>query len=69
MSTPCPAALARVLEILRLEHWLEPMLALQTDRMSPSAHGDFERWQAAVSGLRSASDDAERRALLMRLAP
>ena len=37
--------------------------------MSPSAHGDFERWQAAVSGLRSASDDAERRALLMRLAP
>ena len=50
MSTPCAAVLARVLEILRLEHWLEPMLALQTDRMSPSAHGDFERWHRGARG-------------------
>ena len=63
------AELADVLGKLQLGHWLDPLLALQTERMSPSAHGDFERWQAAVDGLRSASDDAERRALLMQLAP
>jgi tRNA (mo5U34)-methyltransferase len=69
MSTSRTAALAGVLEILRLEHWLEPLLALQTERMSPSAHGDFERWQGIVTRLRSAPNDAERRALLLQLAP
>ena len=66
---PDDAALAGVLEKLRLEHWLEPLQALSTERMSASAHGDFARWKAAVDGLGSASSDAQRRALLLQLAP
>ena len=69
MSMPDDAALAGVLEKLRLEHWLEPLQALSTERMSASAHGDFARWKAAVDGLGSASSDAQRRALLLQLAP
>lgn len=37
--------------------------------MSASAHGDFARWEAAVVALPSASSEAERRALLLQLAP
>ena len=66
---PDDAALAGVLEKLQLEHWLEPLQALSTERMSASAHGDFARWKAAVDGLGSASSDAQRRALLLQLAP
>ena len=69
MSMPDDAALAGVLKKLRLEHWLEPLQALSTERMSASAHGDFARWKAAVDGLGSASSDAQRRALLLQLAP
>ncbi len=69
MSVPNIAALADVLERLQLGHWLEPLQALQNERISASAHGDFERWQAVVAQLRSASNDAERRALLLQLAP
>jgi tRNA (mo5U34)-methyltransferase len=69
MSMPDDAALAGVLEKLQLEHWLEPLQALSTERMSASAHGDFARWKAAVDGLGSASSDAQRRALLLQLAP
>ena len=69
MTEPQINHLARVLGKLELSHWLDPLHTLQTERMSEAAHGDFERWQAAVAGLRSASDDAERRALLMQLAP
>ena len=69
MSTACTATLAGVLEILRLEHWLEPLEKLAEERMSASAHGDFTRWRDAVNGLRSASGVAERRALLLQLAP
>lgn len=69
MSMPDDAALADVLKKLRLEHWLEPLQALSTERMSASAHGDFARWKAAVDGLGSASSDAQRRALLLQLAP
>lgn len=69
MSVPDTAALADVLEKLRLGHWLEPLRALQNERFSASAHGDFERWRAVIAQLRSASNDAERRALLLQLAP
>ena len=69
MSMPDDAALAGLLEKLQLEHWLEPLQALSTERMSASAHGDFARWKAAVDGLGSASSDAQRRALLLQLAP
>lgn len=69
MNIPDAAALARILETLQIEHWLEPLQALCRERMSASAHGDFARWQEAVSGLPRASSDAERRALLLQLAP
>ena len=69
MSIPDAAALAGVLRKLELERWFEPLLALSRERMSASAHGDFARWQAAVRGLESASNDAERRALLLQLSP
>jgi tRNA (mo5U34)-methyltransferase len=69
MTMPDAAALAGVLEKLQLEHWLEPLQDLSRKRMSASAHGDFARWQGAVRGLGSASSDAERRALLLQLAP
>ncbi len=69
MSTPDAAALAGILETLQIERWLEPLQALSRERMSASAHGDFVRWQEAVNGLRSASSDAETRALLLQLAP
>ena len=69
MSMPDAAALGGVLEKLQLEHWLEPLQALSRERMSASAHGDFTRWQEAVRRLGSASSDADRRALLLQLAP
>jgi tRNA (mo5U34)-methyltransferase len=69
MSMPDDAVLASVLEKLQLVHWLEPLQALSRERMSASAHGDFARWQKAVLGLAFASSDAERRALLLQLAP
>jgi len=69
MSIPDSATLARVLGILQLDHWLEPLAALADERVSESAHGDFERWRDAVAGLPSATSDAERRDLLMQLAP
>jgi tRNA (mo5U34)-methyltransferase len=69
MSMPDGAALAGILEKLQLEHWLEPLQALSRERMSASAHGDFTRWQEAVRRLGSASSDADRRALLLQLAP
>ena len=63
------ATLTGVLEKLELVHWLEPLKALADERMSPSAHGDFGRWQEAVAGLRTASSVEDRRALLLALAP
>lgn len=69
MTVPETAALTDVLGKLQLEHWLGPLLALQAERMSPSAHGDFEHWQEVVTRLRSASNDAERRRFLLQLAP
>lgn len=69
MSMPDDVALAGVLERLGLGYWLEPLQALSRERMSASAHGDFARWQEAVHGLAAASSDAERRVLLLQLAP
>jgi len=69
MSIPDSATLARVLGILQLDHWLEPLRALADQRMSAAAHGDFERWRDAVAGLQSVTSDTKRRELLMQLAP
>lgn len=69
MSLPDTAALARVLGTLELEHWLEPLEALVHERMTAATHGDYDRWQDAVTKLGSTSNDAERRDLLLQLAP
>jgi tRNA (mo5U34)-methyltransferase len=69
MSIPDSATLASVLGILQLDQWLEPLRALADERMSASAHGDFERWRDAVAGLQSVTSDTKRRELLMQLAP
>ena len=69
MSVPDTMALAGVLEKLELGHWFETLQALALERMSPAAHGDFARWRQAVGRLPAASSDAERRELLMQLAP
>lgn len=69
MTVSEPSALADVLGKLQLERWLDPLLALQRERMSPSAHGDFERWREVIVQLHSASSDAKNRELLLQLAP
>jgi tRNA (mo5U34)-methyltransferase len=69
MTEPAATALAGVLTRLGLDHWFEPLRALTLQRMSPAAHGDYARWQATVDRLAAASGDAERRELLMQLAP
>jgi tRNA (mo5U34)-methyltransferase len=69
MNLPDTATLAGVLQKLQLDQWLEPLQTLAKVRMSTSAHGDFGRWQEAVAGLQTASSAAERRALLLQLAP
>ncbi|HSN52287.1 MAG TPA: tRNA 5-methoxyuridine(34)/uridine 5-oxyacetic acid(34) synthase CmoB [Woeseiaceae bacterium] len=69
MNVPDTEALAGVLETLQLGHWFEPLRALALERMSPAAHGDFARWRDAVVRLPAASGAAERRELLLQLAP
>jgi tRNA (mo5U34)-methyltransferase len=69
MTAPDALALGAVLEKLGLDHWFEQLRALTLQRMSPGAHGDYARWQDAVDRLAAASSDAERRELLMQLAP
>ena len=69
MTVPDTKALAGVLEILGLGRWLEPLRALVEERMTPAAHGDYAGWREAVSRLPAASSDAERRDLLLQLAP
>ncbi len=69
MTFPDDPALPAILEKLELGDWLEPLRAKLTERMSPSAHGDFSRWMEIVAELRSAPGQAARRALLLQLAP
>ena len=69
MTFPDDPALTGILERLELGDWLDPLRAKLTERMSPSAHGDFSRWMDIVAELRSAPGEAVRRALLLQLAP
>ena len=63
------AALRTVLAAAGIDHWLPALEPLLRKRMSPSAHGDFERWRDAVNRLPGAEDETERRELLQQLAP
>ncbi len=43
-----------------LEHWVETNARLVSERLSPSGHGDFPAWQAAVDALPDMAMDAVR---------
>lgn len=64
-----PAALRSVLADSGVDHWMKFLEPLFQERMSPSAHGDFERWRNAVEQLPQAADENARRDLLLQLAP
>ena len=52
-----------------MEGWTEQLESLASERMSESGHGDYERWRAAVEGLREAADEEARKKLLLQLSP
>ena len=63
-------ALDRFLSTAGLDHWTGPLVSMIETRMSPEAHGDFERWRDVVDELDAAADDRERlRSLLLELVP
>ena len=64
-----PTALRTVLAGAGIDHWLPTLEPLLRERMSASAHGDFEHWRDAVNRLPGAADETERRDLLRQLAP
>ena len=58
------------LAIAGLEHWADSLKPLIEARLSPQAHGDFERWQAAIERLDQAAQDPVRlKRLLLELIP
>ena len=61
--------LRRVLAEAGIEHWLRILEPVLHERMSPAAHGDFEHWRSVVERLPDATDESERRDLLLQLAP
>ncbi len=64
------AALAACLEELGLSHWQATLPPLLAERMSASAHGDFDRWHDVVRSLPAAESDPQAlRRLLLSLAP
>lgn len=63
-------ALGACLTRIGLDDWYAPLEALIAARFSADAHGDFERWQAALSRLDDAELDPVRvRNALLDLAP
>ncbi len=40
-----------------LVDWVEPAIRVTNERLSPTGHGDFERWAGALVALRRAGDD------------
>ncbi len=63
-------ALAARLRSIGLDDWPDAVFPLIRERLSPSAHGDFGRWHAALEALDGSGDDpVEIRTALQRLAP
>jgi tRNA (mo5U34)-methyltransferase len=60
-------ALASCLRGMGLEDWLQGLEPLIEERLSPAAHGDFEKWNNTVRGLDSAASKV--REQLLSLAP
>lgn len=58
------------LHTIGLDSWLTKLKPLIDARMSPSTHGDFEAWRAAVESLDGHGDDpAQTRTALKQLSP
>lgn len=61
-------ALASQLAAMGLEHWPSNLEPICNARLTPAAHGDFNRWQETILAL-EAAPPGERKALLLALAP
>ena len=58
------------LEAFGLRNWTDMAIAAAAKRLSPQAHGDLPRWQAALRALGAAGDNAGKiEAALKQLAP
>ncbi len=63
-------ALQACLARIGLDDWYAPLESLVAARFSPAAHGDFERWRAALARLDDAGGDPTLvKAALLELAP
>ena len=61
--------LSSVLAEIGVKSWLAELEVLLEQRMSASAHGNYEEWRRAVEQLPEAEGEDERRALLLELSP
>ena len=50
---------AACLEAAGLPDWIEPLWQLTEERLSPAAHGDFERWHSALDAMGAAAGEKE----------
>ena len=58
------------LRAMGLDEWPNALATLISERLAPSAHGDFERWKHIVESVEGAADKpAELRELLLALSP
>ncbi len=62
-------ALADALSSIGLDHWPEALRALLKQRMSPDAHGNFERWAELLTAIGAGSNNPDLKELLLGLAP
>ena len=62
-------ALRRILAAIGVADWMPSLEQRLRERLSASAHGDYERWQAVLETLPAAGDAVARRDLLLQLAP
>lgn len=61
--------LRSILAEIGVKSWLAGLQPLLEQRLTASAHGDFEKWRQAVDELRNSSEEAERKAALLKLSP
>lgn len=61
--------LSSVLVQVGARTWLAELQPLIEERLSASAHGDYESWQQAIEQLSAAADEAERKSALLKLSP
>lgn len=65
-----PDALSAQLSAAGVGDWADALLPLVAERLSPAAHGDFNRWQDALAAIGASRDDPPRlRDALLELRP